>query len=614
MTLSDNVADRPMVSPPTRRPEVVVTDRYMHEVSDECVYRLIDINNPPFIFVRGRSLVRVGTDKKGRPVIEKLQPVHLAGILDRYVRFTRMVRHRSNGQEYNDPAPTKPPADAIMDILSQGSWDFPGLTCVVQTPIIHLDGSVVIHEGYDPETEAYYVPPIGTTIPPIPERPTREDVERSVRLINEPFVDFPLIDDGGASKTHIIAALFTSILRPVIPGIVPAFLIDKPSPGTGASLIASIISEITQGNKASMLPAPKNDEEWKKTITSILIQGTTLVNIDNVEHKLYAPAFAALITAPTWTDRVLGVSEMVTIDNRTTWILNGNNITLGGDLPRRVIWARMDAKSRRPWQRDEPFTHPDVLAYTHEHRGEILAAVLTLARYWIQQGKPGVPDTVPKLGGYEHWRNIVGGVLTTAGYRGFLGNLDELYTEMDVDGTQWDTFIEAWHGKWGEKGLTTADILDRLHREQDSTTTEFSDSQKVSDCLPDDISDALSDRKGSVSRRVGNALRKRKDRVFAGNLRLMPAGVSHKVALWCIKPLTIEKSPTSEDRGGSDKTPSDVEGGLRGFHPFQEPKESDTISHIREGLESDPLKPPVRRDGENANPPNPMQHGNGDHP
>jgi putative DNA primase/helicase len=156
----------------------------------------------------------------------------------------------------------------------------------------------------------------------------------------------------------------------MIDGPVPLAIFDKPQPGTGASLLAEVVSMIATGRTAPMMTAQKDDEGWRKAITSLLIKGQLVVTIDNVEADLTSPSLAAVLTAISYQDRVLGRSEILTLPNKTTWIATGNNIRLRGDLPRRCIWVRLDAKAARPWQRDiNNFKHPYLIPWAAQEHG-----------------------------------------------------------------------------------------------------------------------------------------------------------------------------------------------------------------------------------------------------
>ena len=55
------------------------------------------------------------------------------------------------------------------------------------------------------------------------------------------------------------------------------------------------------------------------------------------------------------------------------------------------------------------FRHNPLLPWVASHRGELLAALLTLARTWFAAGCPRAKLTV--VGGYEEWSQMVGGIL-----------------------------------------------------------------------------------------------------------------------------------------------------------------------------------------------------------
>jgi hypothetical protein len=96
---------------------------------------------------------------------------------------------------------------------------------------------------------------------------------------------------------------------------------------------------------------------------------------------------------------------MVKIPQSATWIANGNNIRLGGDLPRRCYWIRLDAKTSRPWQR-ENFLHSDLPEWVLKNRGDLISAVLTLAQGWFTADRPASGS--PVIGGFLEWSKVIG--------------------------------------------------------------------------------------------------------------------------------------------------------------------------------------------------------------
>jgi hypothetical protein len=398
------------------RPEIVITDRPLRDISYEAVVTMVMINNPPSIFRRLGELVRIQTDEKEIPKAVPLTEPGVRGILARAANFFKIAPKKIRDDVTGEMRTTfkkhhiAPPREIVQDIMSLPTLPVPALLGVTTTPIINPDGRIHAEKGYDPDSRLYYYPPPGTTIPPVSENPIEEDVKKAASIILEPFAEFPFVDD--TSRTHCIASMLTAVLRPLIDGSVPMAIIDKPMPGTGASLIGELIGIILFGASAAVTPSPKKEEEWGKQITTSLLGGNTLMIIDNVEDKIYSSSLAIVLTASYWRQRLLGTNTEVEIPIRMVVIANGNNVSLGGDLPRRVYWCRMDPNCPRPWQRDIEYKHPDIRAWTLEKRGEILWGVLTLAKSWILAGRPVPGPDVPKLGGYESWRHVVGGVLS----------------------------------------------------------------------------------------------------------------------------------------------------------------------------------------------------------
>jgi hypothetical protein len=494
-------------------PKIQVNNRHLRDVTADALKALEDANNPPEVFVRAGALVRVREDEHGTPQIQLMEMSHVRGRLARVADFVRVTE--------NGDTKVNPPEVVVKDIMALSSWPFPALEAVVESPILRSDGSIFDTPGYDLETRLFYRPVPGFKCPEIPKSPTSESIRSSLDLINEAIGEFPYGDKSSAANT--LALMLTPLVRQAINGPVPMALIDKPQAGTGGSLLAETIALIGTGRTAEMLGAPRDDEEWRKQITAKLAAGGTMVTVDNVEGPLFAPSLARALTARTWTDRILGRSESITLSQRATWIATGNNIILRGDLPRRCYWIRLDAKQSRPWQR-ENFRHPDLLSWVSEKRGELVGALLTIARAWFAAGRPLAAE-IPRLGSFESWTEIVGGMVTFAGVGEFLGNLKELYDKADEGNAEWEAFLEEWWRQQGEDPITVK-ALSKL----------INDKNTLKDALPGDLSEALDKGEGSFTRRLGKALAKRAGtRYGEDGLHITEAGEQRRAKLWSVR-------------------------------------------------------------------------------
>jgi hypothetical protein len=492
-------------------PKIVVNNRQLPDVTAEAIDALAARNDPPEIFVRGGRLVRVREDENGIPEIQTMEDSHIKGRLARVANF---VRTTEKGE-------TKviPPDWLVKDVGQLPWWPFPALEAVVEAPIMRPDGTIFDTPGYDPHTRLYYRPVDGFDVQPIPAAPTTADTQAAIRLLDEAVGEFPYEDSASAANT--LALMLTPLVRQAVNGPVPLALIDKPQAGTGGSLLAETIAVISSGHTAEMLGAPRDEEEWRKQITAKLSTGATMITVDNVEGALYAPSLARALTARTWTDRVLGRSETVTVTQRATWVATGNNIQLRGDLPRRCYWIRLDARESRPWQR-ENFKHPDLLSWVAKNRGRLVHALLTLARAWFAAGKPKAPN-LPRLGSFEAWTETVGGMVAFAGIPDFLGNLAALYDKADAGGAEWEAFLQTW---WEELNADKPTTVAEL-------TKVIGDNDALRAALPGDLAEAFDKSAGTFSRKLGTALAKRAGTRYGDDgLHIVKAGEFRRAVRW----------------------------------------------------------------------------------
>jgi hypothetical protein len=505
-------------------PSIVVNDRPLRDVGDEALQALEARNNPPSLFSRAGKIIRLASDENDEPIIQEASESVVRHHLARAANFVKEYQRKNDVERIE----VSPPRDVVQDVMAVPHLPFAPLIGVPRTPFFRPDGTIVALPGYDAATRLYYVPSFASEARDnsrieIAEEPAEEDLQGAVEIVDEAVSDFPYVDKASAANT--LALLLTPIMRNVTPGPVPLSVIDKPTPGTGGSLLAEVVALLATGSPAGMMSAPRDDEEVRKQLTSALMRGNLVVTIDNVDGVLSAPSLSRALSSEYWEDRVLGRSEMIRVPQRATWIASGNNIQLGGDMPRRGYWIRLDAGVERPWQR-AGFKHPELKAWVAANRSKLLSALLTMGRAWFAKGAPQGRAT---LGGFEGWAHTIGGVLEVAGISGFLANLDEMY-ERAADGTRdWTAFLEAWRKAYGDEARTTKEIAaDLLHGEAHNG---------LRDALPEEFGTIVPERpdKG-LTRRLGKAFSRREGRRHGDEgLYLARAGERKRALQWIVK-------------------------------------------------------------------------------
>lgn len=510
---------------------IQVNSRPFADVVSDTVEGLVETNDPPSLFSRAGVLTRVRVDENGRPIVE---PINAYQMRNRIASIGHTVRVNKDGGTSHVP----PPLDVVNDILASPSWPFPPLEAVTELPTLRADGTIHDQPGYDPQTRLLYIPN-GIEIPQVSSSPSRENIDDAAALLGELLADFPF--DGDGDYVNALGLLLTPVVRSAISGQVPLALIDAPEPGTGKGLLANIAAVVATGRPAAARPLARADDEVRKMLTAVLIEGPALVVLDNVEDAIRSPSLAAVLTTDEWTDRLLGRSETITVPNRCTWVATGNNLGVAGDIGRRCYRIRLDAHQARPYTRSG-FQHPDLIGWAQRNRGRLVAALLTIARAWWSAGQPKAKRE-PVIGGFTPWARTIAGILEHAQLGEFLSNLDELHATLDIESESWEAFLSALHETFTDRRVTAADVA----REIDG---EYSNIRYV---VPAELVDSVG--KPRLAKKLGEAFRRREGRRHGDSeLVILEVGrARNKTKLWSIVPLgssqLLESAGTAGTRG-----------------------------------------------------------------
>lgn len=423
------------------RPKIDTSCKDLPVISAKAWESLAAANDPPSLFRYGGVASRIESGDEEEPIIKALTFDRMRYALARSAEWTEWKR---SGEDLVERA-TVPPMDVVNDVLATPDIKLPILTRIVEAPVFAMDGTLQTTPGYHPRSQTYYVPAAGFTVPNVPETPDSQDVESARNILcDELLGDFPFVVSDSAKPSaelaHAVALLLLPFARDLISGPTPLHLIEKPSPGTGATLLVDMLAFPAIGRSMAIMTEGRDEDEWRKRITAKLRSAPAHLNIDNLRRRLDSAAVSAAITSTTWEDRILGVSEMGRIPVRCAWVATGNNPGTSTEVARRTVRIRMDAKQDRPWLRTE-FRHPNLRQWATDNRGLLAWAALTLIRSWIVRGRAKGQTT---LGMFEQWAEVLGGILDNAGIVGFLSNLEEFYEESDAEGTTWRAFMAAW--------------------------------------------------------------------------------------------------------------------------------------------------------------------------
>jgi hypothetical protein len=340
-----------------------------------------------------------------------------------------------------------PPPDVVQEILSRKGegpcWQT--LAGVTSTPFLRADGTIAHKLGFDPMTGEYLMDPV--PLPSnMPARPTEEDARRALSRLEKLIEEFPFVDPGkedtAAAKTvsHSVALSFllTPPARAAI-AVSPLHATRAFAAGTGKSYLANIVSAIVYGDRLPIISAGKNEEEFEKRLSAMMMHGVRIFGIDNVNGVLEGELINQAISEGKINPRILGKSETPPITNVFTVFANGNNFRVAKDMTRRTLFCVMDAGLPEEELIARTFER-DPVAMVLADRGRYIADCLIILRAHYLEGCPGTVDLEP-YNGFDDWSNIVRGSLVWLGKEDPVKSLAVGRAE-EPDGGEYQAFVE----------------------------------------------------------------------------------------------------------------------------------------------------------------------------
>jgi hypothetical protein len=310
----------------------------------------------------------------------------------------------------------------------------PALSGIVEAPCLRADGSILQASGYDAASGLYFDPG-STRFHRVADSPSREDARAALSKLRAVVSGFPFT--AAASRSVALASIITPLIRQAVRSA-PLFAISAPKMGSGKTLLGYQPSYIATGRPPALLSQAERPEEEKKRLLAILLGGSVVTAIDNCERPLQSDALCTILTEPTWTERLLGVSRNVSVSTATTWIATGNNLQFSGDLSSRVLLCGIDPECEHPEARRFAVNLHDEIP---RRRGELAAAALTIVRAYLVSG---ASVDVPVFGRFEQWSRFVREPLV------WLGCADPCETRAQVESKDpvresLATLLAAWH-------------------------------------------------------------------------------------------------------------------------------------------------------------------------
>jgi hypothetical protein len=441
-------------------------------------------------------------------------------LVEAFTRAAWWEKYNAKSQEWHRI--NCPDQVAATYLARGGHWKLPKLWSVITAPTLRPDGTVLQKPGYDEKTATWY-DPCGVDYPQVPEKPTKEDAERALKLLREVFKTVPFT--SAVDEAVLLSLALTALVRRSLPSA-PLGAISAPIMASGKTMIADTIAILPMGTPAPAMKLAETDEEAAKTALAVLAEGDPVVLIDNVERPLQGDWLCTILTSETYRQRILGRTEMMNVPTTTLFLATGNHLVIAGDLRTRALLCRIDPKSEHPEQRQFDY---DLREHVAARRAELVVAGLTIMRAFIATGEvKHVADHVKPWGRFERWSEMVRAPLVWLECADPCESLSALQNE-DPEHKELQRMLHAWHGAFGSDPTTAREAVEYV-----SGMPPLAESQKQ---LKEVLSDIARDRGGELNvKKAAKWLQRHVGRRVNGR-QFIKADEKDHVALWKVEVL-----------------------------------------------------------------------------
>lgn len=319
---------------------------------------------------------------------------------------------------------------------------------VITAPVIDNKGRIT-QVGYDKDAGLYYYP--GKSDIQVPEEVSKDMAQEAFQTLMAPFNEFACAEE--LDRTALQCAVLTSIMRPYFTKC-PAIVLDAPVYGTGKTFLAQCLGALGTGQNVSVLSGFGSEKEMQKLIMTKMMEDSRVMLLDNIMGRFNSVSLVAYLTSDIYEGRILGSNEKFSSKAKMLVLLTGNNMTLGGDMARRVIRVTLDSKVEDLSAR---VFSGNPLNYILGNRADLVQAGLTVIRGYLQSGmvKKGSMES------FEQWDEMIRQpVLWLTGK----DILDKVRAEKEdnSDNAELGAFLSGLKLLMGDSSFTSKDLVQRL--------------------------------------------------------------------------------------------------------------------------------------------------------
>lgn len=404
------------------------------------------------VYQRGGVIVQIGavpvmTFSGRETTAQRIFPINERALLEHVSCAARFEKYNAKTEEN---VVITPPLWVATHLQARaGRLRLPVLSGVLTAPTMRNDGTILSDAGYDAATGLLLEPTPGMVFPTIPEAPTLEQAQASLAIFENLISDFPFVN--AAHRSVALACFLTAAIRRTV-RTAPLFAFSATAPGSGKSKLVDIASVIATGSEAGVSKQGSDEAEDGKILGALLMSGAPVITIDNCERGLGGDLLCQMLTQTTVLCRILGKSETPELATNALVCATGQGLTVVGDMVRRTLLCKLDPACEQPELREFDI---EPVAWAQAHRGELVAAALTVLKAFRTAGSPKMSRP---LGSFEGWSTAVRDALIWSGHADPVDTMTEARA-LDPKLDSLNAVLAQWVEIFGSRRITARDMI-----------------------------------------------------------------------------------------------------------------------------------------------------------
>ena len=218
----------------------------------------------------------------------------------------------------------------VRHFLTRSDNALPIVAAIATLPIVLADGSLLAAPGLDRERGIVFrVPKELLSILPTREQCDEDAVRQAFKFLTDEWLVDVATDFTG--KCILIAAALTLIERSLLPDR-PVFFVTAGRRGGGKTTTLIMLLMAITGLRPAAAAWSPNEEERRKAMLAYFMEALPCIIWDNIQRgsQISCPHIERSCTTAFYSDRRLGVSEMVAVAAAVIHLFTGNNIGTAG--------------------------------------------------------------------------------------------------------------------------------------------------------------------------------------------------------------------------------------------------------------------------------------------